>query len=104
MTTTFRGWGPPPRPARDRALTYDAERMRLTIREGGVTTTLYVEDVSIDGTRAYRLVALDDDVCGEVTVVLDGRRSQCECAAAQKWGRCIHADALVALDRAGRLA
>jgi len=80
----------------------------LRLTDAGKETLFFVDRIASEvGGAAFRLTKFeqfqrgDDDAV--YNVLLDGRRSSCECKGHLRHGHCRHVEALTALRAAGKL-
>jgi hypothetical protein len=88
--------GPPPAPERPFGL------LRLAL--GPEVCCYFIEPVPSDFGRAFSVTKLEAaDEVPVYHVLLDGRRSSCDCLGHQRHGHCKHLDALCMLVEQGQL-
>lgn len=88
--------GPPPTPERPFGV------LELTL--GRESNGYFLQPIPSDFGRAFQVTKLLKDGENAIYhVILDGRRSCCDCQGCQRWGHCKHLDALTLLLERGQL-
>jgi hypothetical protein len=102
MTTATKARKPQPRSARLMKL---GAGLVLALTTGKDTVFYRLETLLAAAGRGFRLVKADrgDGPGEQYDVLLDGRRSSCECKGYLRWGHCKHLESLTALTSAGKI-
>jgi hypothetical protein len=81
-------------------------RVCLWLTTGNEVRAYILTELKTDFGLGFRLGKADngDGQMDEYDVLIDGRKSQCECKGFLRWGHCKHCESLVALLSAGKLS